>query len=191
MFLNNITPLDTHSMMKEYADFLVRHFVHPHLFNGANEVHVVFDNPGRHPRFPKSVERNRGVESSAVPTDHRHSSFSDTCALPPKWRSHISFFTTLILHWAPTLTLTRLSFLSLLLMPASALLGSGFPWGCTRYSPHWTKVGDCRMFPGNASDQVWESTSSGREPVPALNYNVEEADTRVGCMLSSHLEEGS
>ena len=59
MFLINTVPLGTHSKMQEYATFLLRCFVLPHLVSGTQEVHIVFDSPRPHSQSPKAFEQKR------------------------------------------------------------------------------------------------------------------------------------
>ena len=70
MFMINTSPLTTHTTKKDYSQFILRWFVH-HLTNGCNEVHVVFDNPGRQPNSPKSFERRRRDDTATLSSDHK------------------------------------------------------------------------------------------------------------------------
>ena len=45
MFLINITPWSAHHNIGEYAEFLLRQHILPHVRNGSNEVHLLFDDP--------------------------------------------------------------------------------------------------------------------------------------------------
>ena len=90
MFLINTSPLCTHQSMKDYSQFLLRRFVLPHLVNGSSEVHIVFDNPGRHPHSPKAFERQRRDDSCSPPVDHVHINYTDACPPPSNWREHLS-----------------------------------------------------------------------------------------------------
>ena len=83
MFIINTSPLSTHKNMCEYARFLLRRFVTPHFSNGSMEIHIV---SGNALDSPKAFERKRRDETALLPSDHKHVSFSDVCAVPPKWR---------------------------------------------------------------------------------------------------------
>ena len=82
----NTSPLTTHTTMKDYSQFLLHCFVLHHLTNGCNEVHVVFDNPGRQPNSPKSFEHRHRDDTASLSSDHKHVTFSDICSVPSKWR---------------------------------------------------------------------------------------------------------
>ena len=47
MFMLNTIPLCSHRTFADYANFLSQRFLTPHFTNGAREVHLIFDNPGR------------------------------------------------------------------------------------------------------------------------------------------------
>ena len=59
MFMINTSPLSTHTNMKEYSTFLLRRFVLCYLIHRVHSVHIVFDNPGRQPSSPKTIEQKR------------------------------------------------------------------------------------------------------------------------------------
>ena len=86
----NTTPLSTHSIMKEYALFLLRRFVINYFSSSTNQVHILFDNPGRLPNSPKAFERKRRDSERTVSSDHKHMCFSDACAIPSNSRDCIS-----------------------------------------------------------------------------------------------------
>ena len=75
--------------MLDYATFLLQHFVMPHLASGTQEVHIVFDNPGRQPDSPKAFERMHRDAMNALPSDHKHAQFGDS-SVPTRWREHLS-----------------------------------------------------------------------------------------------------
>ena len=76
--------------MKEYAQFLLRRFVASYFSGGTNQVHIVFDNPGRLHDSPKVFERKRRDNTRTLLPDHEHVHFSDMCGVPTKWRDCIS-----------------------------------------------------------------------------------------------------
>ena len=111
-------------------------------------MHVIFDNPGRQPNSPKSYERSRRDTTFTLSADHRHVSFSDVCAIPSKWRDHLSCRTckcALVLY-----------------------LGQSFldHMPCLLRGEQKVIIAGC--FQGVALDQAWEITSSSWQPVPCL-----------------------
>ena len=52
IFTLNTTPLASHRTFADYANFLIQT---PHFTRGSIEVHLHFDNPGRHASTPKSL----------------------------------------------------------------------------------------------------------------------------------------
>jgi hypothetical protein len=59
MFLINTTPLNIHSCMIEYTTFIFVRHAGKYLTSGVNEVHIVFDDPGRFDVHPNDIERTR------------------------------------------------------------------------------------------------------------------------------------
>ena len=59
MFMIQTTPLPTMSCIREYVQLLLAQYVRPHFRAGAQEVHVVFDNPGSMKETPKEIEQKR------------------------------------------------------------------------------------------------------------------------------------
>ena len=70
----NTSPLITHTTIEDYSLFLHQFDLH-HLTNGCNEVHVVFDNPGRQPNSPKSFERRHRDDTASLSSDNKHDIF--------------------------------------------------------------------------------------------------------------------
>lgn len=52
----NTTPLRIHCCMLEYTKFLLHRYVNRYLSVGVEEVHVLFDDPGRYNIHPKDIE---------------------------------------------------------------------------------------------------------------------------------------
>ena len=94
MFLINSSPLyGQHKTFLDYAIFLVKRWIFPHLSRTSvvKEVHVLFDHPERQGNYPKQAERLRRDGSSLL-SDHHSSENSflkinDSCHLPADWRS--------------------------------------------------------------------------------------------------------
>ena len=160
MFMINTSPLTTHSTMKDYSQFLLRRFVLHHLTNGCNEVHVVFDNSGRQPNFPKSLERRHRNDTAPLSSDHKHVIFSDACFVPSNWRDCLA-----------CRECKRASVL---------YLGQSFKQLAvdTCRLREYQKVVLAGCFSG-VEDQAWEVTTRGAQLVPTLLYEAEEADMRV------------
>ena len=58
MFTLQSAPLAHHKVFADYVNFLVTRWVLP-MYNIADHVHLIFDDPGRHGASPKDVERSR------------------------------------------------------------------------------------------------------------------------------------
>ena len=159
MFLIQTSPLSTHHSMSEYSSFLFRRFALPHFIHGSMEVHILFDNPGRQPSSPKSLEQRRRDLVSSLPQDHQHSTFADTCSPPPKWRELLGCRDCkrkLVLY-----------------------LGDFFMHNAQKMLREQQRFILAGCFSGDAMDHAWVVTSQGTEPVPTLNCDAEEADTRL------------
>ena len=89
MFLINSTPLVTHVTIRDYAVFLVKRFIVPHLALGVKEVHIVYDMPACN-LTPKSFEQERRDTEHSVSSDHEHIAFSDVSTVPQKWRVYLN-----------------------------------------------------------------------------------------------------
>ena len=89
MFLINTTPLGSHVVMSDYAKFLFMRFVMPQFRRGCNEVHVIFDNPGRLNNTPKYFEHKCRYQSVMIHNDHYCDSISSTTTIPKKWRENL------------------------------------------------------------------------------------------------------
>ena len=89
MFLINIVPWSAHTNMGEYADFLLKQHILPHFRNGAQEVHLLFDDPECQALSPKHFERMNRGKSNPVPEDHSCAHFTSDMLIPPKWRSDV------------------------------------------------------------------------------------------------------
>ena len=85
MFIINSSPLRIHCTMQEYTRFLLKKYTLKYFTVGVNEVHIIFDNPGRFENHPKSIERNRR-DAGKIGGSHTHSHFSDEAKIPSKWQ---------------------------------------------------------------------------------------------------------
>ena len=87
MFLINTTPLGSHKTLADYAKFLTRRFIITQFNQGCNEVHVLFDNPGRLKNTPKFFEHVRRDATAKVSINHCCDELnSNTKLLQGKWR---------------------------------------------------------------------------------------------------------
>lgn len=86
MFMLNTTPLASHRTFADYANFLIQRYITPHFTRGSREVHLLFDNPGRH---AKSFERRRRDMSANVGINHVCNEFHANYRIPKQWRESI------------------------------------------------------------------------------------------------------
>ena len=89
MFLINILPWSAHSSMGEYADFLLKQHILPHFRNGAQEVHLLFDDPDCQIMSPKFFERMSRDKNNPVPDNHSCSKFTSSMLTLPKWQKDV------------------------------------------------------------------------------------------------------
>ena len=172
MFMINTSPLSTHSTAKDYTQFLLRRFVVSHFSKGCKEVHIVFDNPGRLPESPKSFERRRRDDAATLSSDHRHTAFSDACALPSNWRDCLN---------------CRQCKRALVVYLGQSMKNHAVTTCKLRGQQNVVLAG---CFAGVEQDQAWEVGVGGVQPVPQLNCEAEEADTSVAaCTQKSRYQQ--
>ncbi len=70
MFLINTKPLGSHKTLADYANFLLRRHAVSQFSKGAEEVHIIFDNPGRLANTPKYFEQKRRDATRKVHLEH-------------------------------------------------------------------------------------------------------------------------
>ena len=87
MFSTHTTPLRTLLCMVDYTHFLLARHGGRYLSAGVQEMHIVFDDPGRFTVHPKAIERNRRDPNNE--TAHEHIHFDDQAKIPSKWRDII------------------------------------------------------------------------------------------------------
>ena len=61
----------------------------PYFNRGTKEVYIIFDQPGRLPQHPKSIERDCRQKAKSVPSTHDHLEFSDRL-VSKKWNDILS-----------------------------------------------------------------------------------------------------
>ena len=158
MFLINTTPLRTHSSMLEYTTFLLSRYAGWYLKAGVDEVHIVFDDPGRFDMHPKDIERSR--RDADKPTTHEHIQFHDQTKIPNRWRDLLA---------------CRKCKRELVVYIGDCFL---------RIAPTYLKEHQ-KLVVGGASDtlerdQAWSITENALEHIETCyRSNAEEADTLV------------
>lgn len=161
MFMLNTTPLASHRTFADYANFLIQRYITPHFTRGSIEVHLLFDNPGRHAYTPKSFERRRRDISANVGVNHVCDEFHTSYPIPKKWRESI-----INCHNCKRNLVYFLSKYILKAMPKHIQPGKVlYLAGC---------------FEGNIEDTAWCITKTNTpQPEPLYTCNAEETDTRV------------
>ena len=86
MFIINTTPLGHHKNLGDYASFLLKRFILTQFRRGCQEVHVVFDNPGRLKNTPKYFEHLRIDSTAKTMENHTCENFTQTTKVPTRWR---------------------------------------------------------------------------------------------------------
>ena len=159
MFMLNTSPLGSHRTFTDYAEFLIKRFIIPQFTRGSQEVHVLFDNPGRLP--PKYFERKRRDTVATVVPGHTCDEFCGSRAIPSKWRENVIncrnckrnlvlFLTQYFLHKTP------------------------------RYIQDGKVLYVAGGFEGSIEDTAWfVSSDNNPQPYPAYTCNAEETDTRL------------
>ena len=89
MFIINTTPLGSHRVMADYAKFLFTRFIITQFKKGCEEVHIIFDNPGRLANTPKYFEHRRRDKSAIIQTNHHCDIIVSTTKIPSKWRENL------------------------------------------------------------------------------------------------------
>lgn len=91
MFMVQTEPFPTMGNMKEYVQMLFLKYIRPHYTYGTLEVYVIFDNVGARPETPKELEqKRRDMKTADSNLNHECCNFSDTTAIPEKWRNLLS-----------------------------------------------------------------------------------------------------
>ena len=87
MFAINTNPLRQHKTVEQYAYLLFKQYAVPHFSRGTQEVHFVFDHPGRHQFNPKDCEHKRRYSKSD--TEHTHIQLTPQSPIPRPWRQYL------------------------------------------------------------------------------------------------------
>jgi len=162
MFAINTNPLRQHKTLEQYAYLLFRQFVIPHYQHGTNEVHLVFDHPGRVDFNPKDCEHKRRYgQAKSTAKEHNHITFTPQSAIPRPWREYLE---------CKQCKRSLVEALGLVYL---------------RTASHQLREGQILVlagcFSGEAQDDGWVITGgcSVPEPTQAYRSNAQEADMRV------------
>lgn len=145
------------STMLNYGDFLLTRYTTYYLHRGVQDIHIIFNHPGRLADHPKCIERNQRDKQL---TSHTHTTFSDTQKVPKKWnellqcreckRNLVTYLGDCFLCQAPAL-----------LQGNQKMYASGSNEGA------------------KADKAYYATASTTQNEEPKLESNAEEADTRV------------
>ena len=156
MFLIHTIPLPD-STMQNYSNFLLTRYTTYYLQRGVQDIHIIFDHPGRLADHPKCIERNHRDKQL---TSHTHITFSDTQKVPKKWNELLQC------HECKRNLVTYLG--DCFLRQAPALLQGN------------QKMYVSGSHEGPKADKAYYATPlSTYNEEPNLESNAEEADTRV------------
>ncbi len=161
MFLINTNPLGSQSTFGDYGKFLLLRHVASRFRNGSNEVHIIFDNPGKQRNTPKYFEHQRRDTSTTVTADHSCTEFDADKNIMGKWRENVLN--------CRKCKRNLVKFLGqFILNQISAYLSSH------------QKCYIAGSFDGDVSDTAWfVHGNSPAQPDPAYTCNAEETDTRL------------
>lgn len=168
MFLIHTIPLPD-STMQNYSNFLLTRYTTYYLQRGVQDIHIIFDHPGRLADHPKCIERNHRDKQL---TSHTHITFSDTQKVPKKWNELLQC------HECKRNLVTYLG--DCFLCQAPALLQGN------------QKMHVSGSHEGPKADKAYYATpSSTYNEEPNLESNAEEADTRVWVTCSEIIRQKS
>lgn len=162
MIMINTTPLKNTVTFGGYAHFLLTRHVLSHFSRGGNEVHLIFDTPGRLTNTPKYFEQQRRDSTATISPGHTCRGINEHTTIPAKWREDV----------LNCRTCKR----ALVCFLADFMLRKVQPY----LSPHH-KFYVAGAFPEPIIDTAWfvHGNSSVPQPDPSHNNNSEEADTRL------------
>ncbi len=161
MFLINTTPLGSHKTLADYARFLITRFVVTQFSKGSDEVHVIFDNPGRLQNTPKYFEHERRDGTAKLTEDHCCDVMLPTTKVPKRWRESLLNCRTCKRGLVNFLTDYFLKIIHTYLQAHQSLYVAG-------------------GFEGDITDTAWYVRgNSPPQPDPRYTCNAEEADTSL------------
>ena len=76
MFLINTSPLGSHKTFNDYGHFLIQCYIVPQYSRGCNQVHILFDQPGRLLFTPKYFEQKQRDKQAKVSSGHTCDTFA-------------------------------------------------------------------------------------------------------------------
>jgi len=89
MFTINTRPLRQTKTIADYFKLLFNQFLLPHYKSGVNEVHLLFDKPGRQQLNPKQFEHQKWSLQKKCTSEHQHCIFEPNSAIPSGWQSYL------------------------------------------------------------------------------------------------------
>ena len=166
MFIINTAPLNYHKTLADYGRFLIKRYTISEFHKGSEEVHVIFDNPGRI-HTPKYFEQKHRDVNARVQADHKCGIFTNDTEIPPKkWRENFINCHRCKRNLVIFLGQFFLQNVSTFLSMNQALYVAG-------------------AFEGAISDTAWFITKENNpQPNPLFLCNAEETDTRLWLHVS-------
>ena len=89
MFTLNTRPLRQTKTVSDYTKLLFNQLVLQHYKTGANEVHLVFDKPGRQQFNPKQFEHHKRSLQHKTVNEHQHYTFMPYSTIPNGWQGYL------------------------------------------------------------------------------------------------------
>ena len=162
MFLINTTPLGSHRTLADYARFLMRRYIIAEFNRGSEEVHLIFDNPGRLQNTPKYFEHVRRDATSKVSANHCCDDLEATTDIPRgKWRENFLNCRVCKRNLVKFIGKYLLHHIGANLQPQQSLYVAG-------------------AFDGTTVDSAWFVRGrNNAQPDPTFTCNGEETDTRL------------
>ena len=144
--------------MWKYTTFLLERFILQYSRLDVQEIHVVFDDPGRLKNHPKAIERARR-DPKTIP-QHEHCHFTDDMQIPQKWHE-------VVLACCPCKR------------KIVECLGSAMPRGAMCLLSGSQRLVVAGALQGMLRDTAWYGRQSAGS-LPVLNlFGNAEADTRI------------
>lgn len=162
MFLINTTPLGSHQTLAHYATFLLRRHAILQFHRGSEEVHIIFDAPGRLANTPKYFEQRRRDAMTKVPLEHYCNDLQGHTQISHgKWRENF-------------LNCRECKRKLVKFIGKYFLTNVG-----THLQSHQTLF-VAGAFDGDITDTAWFVCGNNKpQPHPAFTCSAEETDTRI------------
>ena len=162
MFLINTTPLGSQKTLADYGKFLIRRYLLTEFHRGSEEVHVIFDNPGRLENTPKYFEHMRRDATCKISTNHCCDDLEATTHITSRnWRENFLHCRLCKRNLVKFLGNFFLKHIGANLQPHQSLYVAG-------------------AFDGAIVDSAWFVRGrSTAQPDPSFTCNGEETDTRL------------